>query len=121
MNKTILGIAIVAAAIGIVLLLQYKEHFEARVSGGPKVAVLVAAQDVPMGTKLTKAHIGVRDLPLAYVEPRHIRASETLRILGIRARSRLSANDTILWSDLSTTTGDSRTLAGLIRPGMRAV
>jgi hypothetical protein len=47
--------------------------------------VLVVAQDVPSGTALADKHLAVRDLPQAYVEGRHVRASDVKRVLGARS------------------------------------
>jgi pilus assembly protein CpaB len=119
-NKALVAAAL-AAALGIGLLWLYKQRFETRVSGGPRVGVLIATRDIPMGTRLTPALLGIRSLPQAYLEERHLRASEAQRIIGVRVRTRLRANESILWSDLSTTSGDARNLAELVPPGMRAI
>ena len=121
MNWKALVIALVLGSTGLALLFQYKQRFEARVGGGPQVGVLIATRDIPMGTRLTAEMLGIRPLPQSYLEERHIRAGETQRIVGLRVRSRVRANESILWSDLATSAGDARSLAELVTPGMRAV
>lgn len=121
MNGRALLAATVAAAIGIAMLWIYKQRFEAEATGGSKVGVVIVTRDVPIGETLTPDRLAIRDLPESYVEPRHIRAADAERIVGVRVRTRLRANESILWSDLATAGGDARDLAGLIQPGMRAI
>jgi pilus assembly protein CpaB len=121
MNVKALIAAAVGAAIGLYMLWVYKQRFEAEASGGRKVGVVIVTRDMPIGAKITPDRLGVRDLPETYLEPRHIRASDAQRIVGVRVRTRLEANESLLWSDLATSGGDARDLAGLVRPGMRAI
>ena len=99
----------------------YFERLEAEVSGGPKVAVLVAAKDVPVGAALTEEKLALRDIPQAYVEGRHVRASEVKKVLGSRLVGGLRANEALLWSDLAKFNDHARVLSGLVQQGMRAV
>jgi pilus assembly protein CpaB len=81
----------------------------------------MAVQDIPLGTVLTDRMLGVRYMPEAYVEFRHIRARDAARIIGVRMSMEVKANESILWSDLATTTGERRDLSSLVRNGMRAI
>lgn len=120
--KKVQWIAATVAAVGAVGLVHlYLERLEGEVSGGLKVPVLVAADDVPIGSPITEKSLGVRDLPQAYVESRHIRASELKKVLGVRTSSGLKANEALLWSDLTQFSDHGRMLSGLIQNGMRAV
>jgi pilus assembly protein CpaB len=121
MNRKALVAALIIALIGVALLLLYKKRFEEKVSGGDPVAVLMAVQDIPLGTVLTDRMLGVRYMPEAYVEFRHIRARDASRIIGVRMSMEVKANESILWSDLATTTGERRDLSSLVRSGMRAI
>ncbi len=121
MNRKALVAALIIALIGVALLLLYKKRFEDKVSGGAPVAVLMAVQDIPLGTVLTDRMLGVRYMPEAYVEFRHIRARDASRIIGVRMSMEVKANESILWSDLATTTGERRDLSSLVRNGMRAI
>ena len=121
MNKKALGFALAAGLLGFALLFVYQRRFERRVMGGAPVAVVIATEDVPLGEALTAKKLGVRLLPEAYVEDRHIRASDVEHILDVRVSMRLKANEAVLWSDLATTTRDRRNLSGLVQNGMRAV
>jgi pilus assembly protein CpaB len=117
--------AIVAAAAcgvaGLVMLLLYMQRFEEEASGGPPVAVLVARRDIPLGAAITEEVLGSRPIPQSYVEDRHIPASEASRIIGVRVTSGVRADESLLWTDLATTTEQRRDLSGLVRSGMRAI
>jgi pilus assembly protein CpaB len=108
-----------AMSVGVVALFLYQEQFEQRASGGAPVAVLVADQELPLGTVLTEEMLGARDLPETYVEPRHVPASESARIIGLRVSSAVRANESVLWTDLANSE-QRRDLSGLVQDGMRA-
>ena len=117
--------AIIAAAIcgvaGLVMLLLYMQRFEEEASGGPPVQVLVATRDIGLGEPLTAAMLASHPIPQSYVEDRHIPASEADRLIGVRVSSGVRANESILWTDLATTSEQGRDLSDLVRNGMRAV
>ena len=121
MNKAALIAAAVAALLGLGMLWLYMQRFEAEASGGPPVAVVMATQDIPLGTTLTREMLGLRNLPAAYVEDRHIRAADAERVIGVRVSMGVKANESLLWTDLATTSQQRRDLSGLVRNGMRAV
>ncbi len=121
MNTRALVISIGAAVLGLVLLLLYKKRFEAEASGGQPIPVLVAQQDIPLGTALTEQMLGVRRIPQAYVEDRYIRYSDLRRVLGVRLSMGLRANQAVLWSDLATASDARRDLSSLVSTGMRAI
>ncbi|HVJ17440.1 MAG TPA: Flp pilus assembly protein CpaB, partial [Polyangiaceae bacterium] len=99
----------------------YFQRLEAEVSGGPKVAVLAVAGDVPVGSALAEQNLVIRDIPQAYVESRHVRASEIKKVVGTRVASGLKANDALFWTDLARFNDERRVLSGLVQNGMRAV
>jgi pilus assembly protein CpaB len=121
MNRAAFAASLIAALIGAGLLWLYKQRFENEVSGGQKIAVLMATQDLELGSRLSAEMVAVRGLPEAYVEDRHIRASDASRIVGLPVRTRLRANESLLWSDVAANGAEARDLAGLVAPGMRAV
>jgi pilus assembly protein CpaB len=120
-NRNAWVAAVIAATIGVALLFMYKKRFEAETSGGPRIPVLIASRDIPFGDVLTRDAIAIRDVPLAYIEERHIRASDGKRVLGVRVSRSIRANESVLWSDLAVSSEAGRTLAGMIQPGMRAL
>jgi pilus assembly protein CpaB len=121
MNTKALVIAIGAALLGLMFLLMYKKRFEEEASGGQAIPVLIAVQDVPLGTALTENMLGVRRIPQAYLEDRFIRYSDLRRILGVRVSMGLKANQSIMWTDLATASDARRDLSSLVSPGMRAI
>jgi pilus assembly protein CpaB len=120
-NRIALTIALAAAVLGAGLLLLYKRRFEHEVAGGPKVAVLVALKDLPLGARISEAHLGSKRLPEAYVEDRHVRISEAQTVVGVQASNHVKAGETVLWTDLATTSAHARNLGRLVKVGMRAV
>lgn len=121
MNRVALIAALGAALLGLGMLWLYMQRFEAEVSGGPDVALVMATQDIPLGATLTDEMLGIRNLPASYVEERHIRAADAQRIIGVRVSMGVKANESLLWTDLATTSQQRRDLSGLVRNGMRAV
>jgi pilus assembly protein CpaB len=105
----------------VALLLLYKQRLEAEASGGEPVAVLMAVEDIPLGAVLTDKMLGVRAIPESYVEQRHIRAGDAPRVIGVRVSMEVKANESILWTDLATTSGERRDLSSLVKSGMRAI
>ena len=120
MKKAGLLASLVAALGAASLVHLYLKRLEAEVSGGPKISVLVAAEDVPAGARLTEKVLALHDVPQAYVETRTIRASDLKKVVGVRVASGLKANETVLWSDLNQFGDHARVLSGLIQNGLRA-
>ncbi len=121
MKKVGVIVSLVAGLGSLGLGHLYFRRLEAEVSGGPKVSVLVAAKDIPVGTPLTEALVAVRDIPSAYIESRHVRASELKKVLGARVAGGLRANEAVQWSDLTKFNEHARVLSGLVQQGMRAL
>ncbi len=121
MHRNALLAAIACAAVGAALLVVYKRRFERETSGGPRVAVLVANQDIPFGAVLDAGMLSERGIPVAYLETRHIRAGDARRVIGSRVSRGVRASEAVLWSDLSIAGGSARTLAETIQPGMRGL
>jgi pilus assembly protein CpaB len=63
----------------------------------------------------------VRALPQSYVEERQVVASALPRVLGVRSSIDLEANQTLLWTDLSTAPMDRGSLSSRVPKGMRAM
>jgi pilus assembly protein CpaB len=121
MKKIVLPSSLGAAALAAFLTHLYLARLEADASGGARVAILVAAEDIPVGAALTESQLAVRDVPQAYVEGRQVRASEVKKVIGARAAGGLKANEALLWTDLAKFNDRARVLSGLVQNGMRAV
>ena len=121
MDRKALLFAIALAALGAVCLFFYMRRFEAETSGGPKVSILIATRDIPIGVNLSRGMLGLREIPQAYIEQRHIMVGDMDSVLGARMSMAVRANEAILWSDLASMQSERRDLSGLIEPGMRAM
>lgn len=121
MNRTALISASVMALIGFVLLTLYVRRFRREVMGGDPVEVLVLRQDLPLGSRVREEALVSRFIPDSFVEPRHIRASELPRVLGVRVTLELFANQALLWTDLETTERENLSLSTRVPRGMRAM
>ena len=121
MNTKAIMAAVGAAVLGIVMLGLYMQRFEDEASGGEPINVLTALQDIPLGIALTADMVGSRELPASYLEDRHITVADEERVMGVRVVSGIRAGESILWTDLATTTDTSRDLSSLVRNGMRAI
>ncbi len=121
MNRKALLAALVAGLIGLGMLVVYLQRYKEEASGGAPIRVVIARQDIPLGARVTKGMIGLRDLPETYVEDRHIRATDAQRILGVRISMGVKAGESIMWTDLATTSEERRDLSGLVQTGKRAI
>lgn len=121
MNRSALLAATGVAFIALASFGLYMKRFELEAAGGNPIEILMLTGDVALGEPLAIQSLGTRELPEAYVEDRHILAADRERILGIRTSTQLRANQSLLWTDLSTNSGNSRELSGLLREGMRAL
>ena len=121
MNRKALIAAGIAALAGLAMLFLYMKRFEAEASGGAPVMVLMAVTNIPLGAAITRQMVGERPLPSAYLEERHIRAADAERIYGVRVSMGVKANESVLWTDLATTSEQRRDLSALVRNGQRAI
>lgn len=121
MKSKALLIAIAAAVVGLLLVVLYMQSFEEEASGGEPVTILVALQNIPLGAQIEPSMLAERSIPRAYVENRHVRASDLERIRGIRVVGGIRASEALLWSDLATMSDSARDLSSLVRSGMRAI
>lgn len=114
-------IAILATLLGAASLLLYKKRFEKEAIGGDQVEILVTKSDIPLGSRLNPEDIGTRLIPELYLDRRQIKSAEIERVLGVPLRTQMTADESILWTDLATSAGDSRGLAVRIPASMRAI
>jgi pilus assembly protein CpaB len=119
-NKPLI-ISATAALCGMALMQLHFRRLENEISGGPRTAVLIAAGDIAAGSTIEREMLGVRELPRAYMEERHIRAKEADRVMGARVNAAVKANESLLWTDIAAYQGDRGTLSGLVQEGMRAI
>jgi len=120
-NRKAIIAAVACAVAGLVMLFLYMQRFEEEASGGPPISVLVATRDIGLGAAITQDMLGARPLPQSYVEDRHIPTSEADRIIGVRVTSGVKGGESLLWTDLATTSEQRRDLSSLVRHGQRAI
>ena len=121
MDRRALLIALVVALLGVVLLVLYTKRFEREASGGDKVKLLVTLKPIERGKPITEELLSTKEVPQAYVEDRAIKEVDKSKILGLKVGTTIQAQQTMMWTDLSTANEERRDLSSLIVPGSRAV
>ncbi len=120
--KKKLVIAVGLAVIAMLSLYLYSRNLEKEVAGGQKVLVLVAAEDIPAGARITKANLAQREVPEAYVNKASIRKGEENTILGHPLAQKVAQGDDLLWSDLELQkSAATRRLSAAVQKGQRAL
>jgi pilus assembly protein CpaB len=119
MNRRMLVSALCAGVAGAVCLHFYLARLEDELAGGAPRRIVVVTRDMALGETLTRSALSLREQPERYVEDRHVLASDLDRVVGARLTGVLHSGSALLWSDLDVMQ-DGRTLAGLVRAGMRA-
>jgi pilus assembly protein CpaB len=114
-------LGLLAGIAGVVLLMLYMRRFEEDASGGRKVELLYTNAPIVRGKPITDEMLSAREVPLAYVDDRAIRAADKEKILGLRATTNVPVQQTITWMDVIATTDDQRDLSSLVQPGNRAM
>lgn len=120
-QRRLLVIATLSAALGVALMWFYVRRFEREVSGGQPIGVLFALRDIPMGEALSADALGIKKVPEAYLERRFVRASEAQRLVGVRVSSGVEAGEAIFWSDLAAAGAEHRDLSKLVPRNHRAI
>jgi pilus assembly protein CpaB len=120
MNRRALYIALGAATLATLLLVLYLRRYEQELSGGERVAVLAVRQSLRRGELLSDDVLTVREIPMAHLEPRAIRAEEKAQVLGLPVGVALEPPQGLFWSDLAIA-GQARNLADSLELGKRAV
>ncbi len=113
--------SVAVALVGAALLALYLHRFQSKARGGAFVALLALRQDVAAGKPLLEDMLVAHRVPESYVESRQVRASEMHRVLGVRTAIDLETNQTLAWTDLSTTPREHTSLSARVPAGMRAM
>jgi pilus assembly protein CpaB len=121
MNRNAALGALLVAVLGGALLLLYMRRFEAEKSGGEPVRVLVVTKAIARGKPLTDEVLSVREIPIAYVDDRIVKADEREKVVGLRTIAPLHAQNVVMWNDLAVSAEEHRDLSSLVTPGFRAV
>lgn len=120
MNRRAMFIAAALALAGITLLFVYMKRFERDMSGGDQVELLAAVKPIKRGTVITDDMLTARDVPIAYVESRAIKAAERSKVVGLQSANAIAPQETVMWTDIAITT-ENRDVSSLVQPGKRAV
>lgn len=123
-RKTIilLSMAVVAGLIAAWSAKQYIQERIALIEEGAKVTTvqrIVAAYDLPVGTKIEAMHVAVRDIPLDWVLSGSLKPEDFIHIEGQQISSALKRGDPILWAN--TASIGKKPFSDKISLGRRAV
>jgi pilus assembly protein CpaB len=115
----------VAAALALIAmgsLYLYSRSLQDEYAGGQKIAILVAAEEIPAKARLQRKSLAVREVPEAYVHQGSIRKGEELRIIGHPVSEKIAAGQPLLWSDFDDqkARGTGR-LSTQLQRGQRAI
>ncbi len=121
MDRRALFVTLIVAALGASLLFVYLRRFEQQASGGERVKVLMAIKPIERGAPINEDMLAVREVPVAYLEDRAVKASERAKVVGLRVANMLQPQQTLFWTDLAIATDERRDLSALVQPGNRAV
>ncbi len=121
MSRTLLIASGALIVAGGVFFSLYMDAYIRDETGGERVLVVVARQDIPFGEPMQLSWLATRELPQRYVEDRHLRASDVRRLIGVPLANSVRAGEAVLRTDLSVLSDLERTLSGEIPAGRRAL
>lgn len=121
MHKRALMFASAFALLGVSSLAMYAKQLKTEISGGEKVSILIMAKGTKRATPLKDEDLAVREVPIAYVDDRFVRASDRAKVLGLKLERPLDPQQILEWQDLALSGLGERHLGGLIQPGSRAL
>lgn len=116
---------IIAVALGLIaggLHLTYVRGLENRKQGGKLVSVLAVSKKIDAGQKVSKAELGARSIPAAYLDPRSITEDKLKEIDGLTASMDMEPGQIVQWTDFTARLKwDDGDLSKKIESGKRAV
>jgi pilus assembly protein CpaB len=121
MNLKALVTATLFAMLGVASLVLYTRRLEVEASGGERVSVLMIAKPVKKDAVISDDDLSVRDIPIAYVDDRVVRASDKPKVLGVRCERDLEPQQLVTWLDVAVSGLEDRHLSQLVQPGTRAL
>lgn len=121
MNVKALLTAALFAALAIASMVLYTKRLEVEVSGGERVSVLMIAKPVKKNTVLSDDALSIRQIPIAYIDDRMVRASDKPKVVGVRVERDLDAQQLLGWVDVAVSGMEDRHLSQLVQPGTRAL
>lgn len=121
MNLKALAVAAAFAILAIASLVMYTKRLEVEASGGERVAILMIAKPGKRNGTLTEANLSVREVPIAYVDDRTVRASDKAKVVGVRIEHDLEPGQVLQWGDVAVSGMEDRHLSQLVQAGSRAL
>lgn len=121
MNWKALLTATLFALLGAASLVLYTKRLEVEASGGERVSVLMIAKGAKGGSVLSEEQLSVRDIPIAYIDDRVVRASDKPKVVGVRVERDLDPQQLLSWQDVAVGGYEDRKLTQLIPAGSRAL
>lgn len=123
-KKTIvlIGLALVAGIFAALSAQQYIQNRIQEIEDKAKVSTvprIVAAYDLPVGTKIESTHVAVREIPSDWVVSGSLKPEEFIHIEGQVITVALKRGDPLLWAN--TATVSKRPFSERIHLGRRAV
>lgn len=124
-NKKTLVLAVLALTAGILAVVMAKQYIQDRITeieAQSKVETeprVVAAYDLPVGTKIESAHVAIRDIPKDWIVSGSLKPEEFIQIEGQIVTVALKRGDPLLWAN--TATASRRPFSEKINVGRRAV
>ncbi|MDO5680426.1 MAG: Flp pilus assembly protein CpaB [Pelistega sp.] len=125
LNRKTIVLLSMAAVAGVFAAWSAKQYIQDRIAlieEGAKVTTvqrIVAAYDLPVGTKIEAVHVAVRDIPLDWVVSGSLKPEEFIHIEGQQVSSALKRGDPILWAN--TASVGKKPFSDKISLGRRAV
>ncbi|MBN2801494.1 MAG: Flp pilus assembly protein CpaB [Deltaproteobacteria bacterium] len=100
----------------------YASNLYKETTGGKKIKVAVTVSGVKKGEELKAENIGLKEIPVAYVDKRFITEDKIGEITDLPVAITVSAGETISWTDFSQRDDmEKNDLANFIEPGKRAI
>lgn len=124
-NKRMLVLVTLALCSGVVAAWMAQQYIQDRITAieaQSKVETeprVVAAYDLPVGTKIESAHVAVREIPKDWIVSGSLRPEEFIQIEGQIVTVALKRGDPILWAN--TATASRKPFSEKINVGRRAV
>ncbi len=128
-EKIILVVSLLFGLAALLLTTQYlkgkeaefNKRLEAMYEGAQKVNVVVASDNVPGGTVLTKKDLATADVFESAAGSHAVRRDDVQQVLGKKVMFPISRGDVVSWAFIEGGIPTTGGLSSLITPGLRAI
>ncbi|MBX3191216.1 MAG: Flp pilus assembly protein CpaB [Labilithrix sp.] len=121
MNAKAVIVALLFGALTAASLVLYTRRLEIEATGGERISVLMLARPLKKDAVVSEDDLSVRQIPVAFVDDRVVRASDRPKVVGVRAERDLEPQQLVTWLDVAVSGLDDRHLSQLVQPGTRAL